>query len=106
MWDLVSELLGSGLALPQAYALTLTHYLEPWAVFLRAYRKVLQDPETARSEREQRARLLKALGAAYVEYLDDAGRKDSPFLAGRKEIVDAWLRLIDAFLAGTHPPRP
>jgi|RhiMethySRZTD1v2_1073278.scaffolds.fasta_scaffold295868_2 hypothetical protein len=105
MYELVSEFFGSGSALSQAYAQAFVNHLEPWAVLLRAYRKVLNDTVTERSEREQRARFMKALGHAYLEYLDEVARRDSPVLAGRKEIVDAWLRLIDAFLAGTQPLR-
>jgi hypothetical protein len=107
MYELASELLGPGLALSlsQAHALSLVHWLEPWAVFLRAYRTVLNDPETERSDKERRARFLKELGRAYVQYLDDTGRTDSPLLAGRKEVVDAWLRLIEATLASVRPRR-
>ena len=100
--DLLKALIEPGSALAEFHARALKQCLEPWVIFLRAYRETLDERTANLSPEDRSRRFAKALMAAYIEAVKSAPAH-SPLLAAQREVVDAWLRTAESLLRSSRP---
>ena len=85
------------------YAVGIQQALEPWKLFLRAYRKALDAREHGASREEELRTFTKELMAAYLQLSKERPAQGREFLTAQRHFLDASLKALDELLGAKAP---